>query len=759
MTNGEIRRKLSVVFHADVMGYSRLMEDDHEATLRTLTEYRQVFSSTIEAHQGRVVSYPGDAILAEFDSAVEAVQGAVEIQRKIADRNSDLPESRKMVFRIGLNIGDVLEKDNDLFGDGVNIAARLESLAEGGGVLISGTVYDQVSNRLDFEYEYLGEQSVKNIAKPIRAYRVEMGPGVTVAAGGTKKTGRKVWRPMAIAAIAAVVIITTAFAIWNFYPSSSTSPTGQTGKDQKPVAPLSDKPSIAVLPFVNMSDDPKQEYFADGITEDLITDLSKISGLFVIARTSTFAYKGKQVTIQQVARELGVRYVLEGSIRKMADKVRINAQLIEAATGHHLWAERYDGNMSDIFSLEEKINQKIVSALAVTLTAGEKEQVAHKGTDNIEAYDAFLKGSEHFVRFTPEDFSQAIIFFKQALDLDPEYSRVYAALAYLYWRGAEWNWHEKLGVGQAEARILARTYQQKAMKNPTSYAHIVASDIQLYQRLHDEAKAESERALVLEPNDPLAHAHMALVLMYVGRPAEAIDHINTAMKLDPHYTGVYLLALGAARFCMGQLEEAVTLLERSRAHTPELQWVSAILAVAYARLDRVQEAREALAKLIPDLETLTPDDEKKILKYVMSYVPFKDLKTSDDFAAGLIKAGLPGQASDYYRITRENRLTGQEIKDLTFGRRMLTVDPGTGSKVEISIAQDGKATLAVEPIGVMDQGTANIEDGMTCIQWNTYNAGLKYCGPCFRNPAGTFENRDQYLSILDIGIMAWSAKD
>ncbi|MBW2622724.1 MAG: guanylyl cyclase [Deltaproteobacteria bacterium] len=690
MTGEEIRRKLSVVFHADVMGYSRLMEDNHEATLHTLTEYRQIFSSIIEAHQGRVVSYPGDAVLAEFDSAVEAVQGAVEIQRKIAERNSGLTESRKMFFRIGLNIGDVLEKDNDLFGDGVNIAARLESLAEGGGVLISGTVYDQVSNRLDFEYEYLGEQSVKNITKPIRAYRVEMDPGVTVAAGAKKKAGKKRWRPVAIAVMAVVVFFATVFVILKFYPSSSTSPTGQTAKNQESAAPLSDKPSIAVLPFLNMSNDPEQEYFADGITEDLITDLSKISGLFVIARTSTFSYKGKQVAIQQIARELGVRYVLEGSIRKVGDKVRINAQLIEAASGHHLWAERYDGDMSDIFALEEKINQKIVSALAVTLTAGEKQQVAFKETDNIEAYDAFLKGSEHFVRFTAEDFSQALIFFKQAVELDPDYSRAYAALAYLYWRGAEWNWHEKLGVGQAEARILARTYQQKAMKNPTSYAHIVASDIQLYQRLHDEAIAEAERALVLEPNDPLVHAHMALVLMYVGRPAEAIDHINTAMRLDPHYTGLYLLGMGTARFCMGQLEEAVALLERSRSHTPGLRWASAILTVAYARLDRNQEAREALGKLIPDLENLTPDEEKKILKYVMSYVPFKDLKTSDDFAAGLIKAGLPGQASDYYRITRENRLTEQEIKDLTFGRKMLTVDPGTGNKIDIYIAPDGR---------------------------------------------------------------------
>lgn len=758
MTDQGIRRKLSVVLHADVMGYSRLMEDNHEETLNTLIEYRKIFSSTIELHKGRVVSYPGDAILAEFDSAVEAVQGAVEIQKKIAERNIELPENRKMFFRIGLNIGDVLEKDDDLFGDGVNIAARLESLAEGGGVLISGTVYDQVSNRLDFEYEYMGEQSVKNIAKPIRAYRVQMEPGVTVEAGEQKKAGKKNLRPTALTAGIVVVLVVAAAIIWYFY-SSSTPPAEDVAKEEKSTSSSPDKPSIAVLPFVNMSDDTEQEYFADGITEDLITDLSKISGLFVIARTSTFSYKGKQVTIQQIAKELGVRYVLEGSVRKMGDKVRINAQLIEAATGHHLWAERYDGDLSDIFALEERINQQIVSALAVTLTAGEKEHVAYKETDNIEAYDAFLKGREHFARFTPEDFSKAKNYFEQAIKLDPDYSRVYAALAYLYWRGAEWNWHKSLEVGQAEARILARTYQKKAMKNPTSYAHMVASAIRLYQRLHDEALAESERALALEPNDPLAHSHMALVLMYVGRPAEAIDHINTAMRLDPHYTGLYLLALGTARFCMDQLEEAVTLLERSRTHTPELQWVSAILAVAYARLDRNQEAREELLKLIPDLDSMTPDAEKKILKYVMSYVPFKDLQTSDDFAAGLIKAGLPGQPSDYYRITRNNQLTEKEIRDLIVGRKMLAVDPDSGSKIQIAIAEDGKATLSVENFGIMDQGTVNIEDDITCIQWTVFNAGLKYCGPSFSNPAGTFENRDEYLSILDIGILAWSVKD
>jgi TolB-like protein len=323
--------------------------------------------------------------------------------------------------------------------------------------------------------------------------------------------------------------------------------------------PLPEKPSIAVLPFVNLSDDPKQEYFADGMTDDLITDLSKISGLFVIARNSTFTYKGKPVKIRQVAEELGVRYVLEGSVRRAADRVRINTQLIDAMSGGHLWAERYDGQIGDIFALQDKITRKIVAALAVKLNPGEQEFVVRKETKNILAYDAFLKGWEHYRRFTPDDFAKAYSHFKKALDLDPDYGRAHAALAQTYWRGLElgWRWQMGLGVGWSEGRVMSRKHLQTAMNYSTSLAHQVASAM-------------------------------------TGRPEEAVEFAKTAMRLDPHYAAPNLFLLGLAHFSMGKLEEAVTLFERALAHNPDLRGLSAPLAAAYAHLGRDKEAQLAL---------------------------------------------------------------------------------------------------------------------------------------------------------------------
>ncbi|MBI3304547.1 MAG: hypothetical protein HYZ72_20990, partial [Deltaproteobacteria bacterium] len=353
-----MERKLTAILSADVQGYSRLMGQDEEATIRTLTAYREVMATLIRQYRGRVVDSPGDNLLAEFASVVDAVQCAVEIQQALKARNTELPLERKMEFRLGLNVGDVVVEGERLYGDGVNIAARLENLAEPGGICISGTVYDQVETKLALEYEHLGEQTVKNIVKPVRVYRVRM------------------------------------------EPPSPGQPQGVAPTISQPGLPLPDKPSLAVLPFVNLSSDPEQEYFSDGMTEDLITDLSKLSGLFVIARNSVFTYKGKAVKVEEVGRELGVRYVLEGSVRRADDRVRITAQLVDATTGYHLWAERYDRELKDIFALQDEITQKIVFALKVKLTKEEQERFRRYPTDNLEAYDSFLHGLEYFYRYT-----------------------------------------------------------------------------------------------------------------------------------------------------------------------------------------------------------------------------------------------------------------------------------------------------------------------------------------------------------------------
>jgi len=361
MTEDSVKRKLTAILCADVKGYSRMMGEDEVGTFHTLSDYLEIMNTIIEAHRGRVFSSPGDAILAQFASVVDAVQCAVEIQEKIEAKNADVPEDRKMQFRIGVNLGDVIEKEEQIYGDGVNIAARIETLAEPGGVSISSTVYDHVYKKLKLGYEYQGEHQVKNIAEPVRVYKVATQPEHSGQPAGETKAPERPSKTPAIV-IFAVLALVAAAAIWYFYPRA---PEIEPASVDKMAYPLPDKPSIAVLPFNNMSEDPKQEYFSDGITEDIITTLSKTDKLFVIAQNSTFTYKGKQAKVKQVAEELGVRYVLVGSIRKSQDRVRITVKLIDATAGHHLWTERYDRDLKDIFALQDEITMKIVTALRI----------------------------------------------------------------------------------------------------------------------------------------------------------------------------------------------------------------------------------------------------------------------------------------------------------------------------------------------------------------------------------------------------------
>ncbi|NIS60749.1 MAG: guanylyl cyclase, partial [Proteobacteria bacterium] len=596
MTGQGVKRKLSAILSADVKGYSRLMSQDEVGTIRTLTAYKEAISSLIQQYRGRVVDAPGDNVLTEFGSVVDAVNCAVEIQRELAERNAELPYGRRMEFRIGINLGDVVEEEDRIYGDGVNIAARVEGLAEGGGICISGKVYEEVKGKLGLEYEYLGEQAVKNIPEPVRVYRVLSFPGAAAkrVVQARDATERK-WRKTALAITGILVLGVVAVVVWNFYLRPA--PFMEEVADVERMAfPLPEKPSIAVLPFTNISEDPKQEYFADGMTEDLITDLSKISGLFVIARNSAFTYKGKTVKVDQVSRELGVRYVLEGSVRRADDQVRINAQLIDAKTGGHLWADRYDGKLGDIFALQDKVTQKIVAALAIKLTAGEEQQITRRGTDNIAAYDAFLQGWQHYRRITREDLARAVTHLKKAIELDPNYGRAHAALAGAYWlsyrRGWSWNMDWPYEV-KSRVPLLAHEHLEKALKSPTSLAHQVASWMLVHEPLHDEAIAEAERAIALNPNDVDNLFAMARALIFGGRADEGADYVKKALRLDPHYPAEYLSFLGLAQFCMGQLEEAAITLERAHKRNPELEVYP--LVVTYAHLGREEEATDILA--------------------------------------------------------------------------------------------------------------------------------------------------------------------
>ncbi len=586
-----IERKLAAILSADVKGYSRLMGEDEVATIRTLTTYREVMSTFIRQYRGRVIDSPGDNLLAEFASVVDAVQGAVETQRELQARNADLPPERKMEFRIGINLGDVIVEGERIYCDGVNIAARLEGLAEAGGICISGIVYDQVETKLNFlnlGYEYLGAQSVKNITKPVPVYRVQI------------KSER----------------------------SSSTA----RGKDEipSPILALPDKPSIAVLPFANMSGDPEQEYFSDGITEDLITDLSKLSGLFVISRNSVFLYKGKAVKPEQVSKELGVRYMLEGSVRKAGSRVRITAQLIDATTGYHLWAERYDGELQDIFALQDEVTQKIVAALEVKLTEGEQGRLGRAPTDSLEAYDCFLRGLEYHAQRTQEANAQARQLFERAITLDPRFAAAYALLGRTYLMEVVYQWNQD---PQTQEKIFALGQQAVVLDDSQPTAHETLGLAYLGKKQHAQAIAEAEKAVALDPNYADAYVTLAEILSFAGRPQEAIDLVEQAMRLNPRYPFSYLWALGHAYRLVGRLPEAITALKRVVMRNPDRITAHVLLAVIYSELGREEEARVEVTEIL----RISPHYS---LEVVRQRIPYKDLAVLERQVAALRKAGL-----------------------------------------------------------------------------------------------------------------------
>src|SRR5215468_10911993 len=407
-----VERKLAAILSADVEGYSRLMGDDEVATVRAITAYRAVIAAAVAGHGGRVVDAPGDNVLAEFASVVDAVQCAVDIQRELQSRNAELPASRRMRFRIGINLGDVIVEGERLYGDGVNIAARLESLAEGGGICLSGTAYDQIEGKLPFAFEFSGEQIVKNIARPVRVYRLPLDPGASGKTSAGRRPVNRRWATRVAAMVATAALFGTGvWAGWRWL-----TPQESVG------LPLPDKPSVAVLPFTNLSQDPTQEYFSDGVTEALITGLSKISGLFVIARNSVFTYKGKPANVRDVGRDLGVRYVLEGGVQRAGNRVRITAQLVDAKSGYQIWAERYDREVRDIFAVQDEVTQQIVRFLEIGLTEAERVRFGVTPTGVLEAYDLVLRGDEERARTTRESNAEARRLFSRAIELDPKYA-------------------------------------------------------------------------------------------------------------------------------------------------------------------------------------------------------------------------------------------------------------------------------------------------------------------------------------------------
>jgi len=591
MTEELTKRKLTAILSADVKGYSRLMSEDEEATVRTITAYREVITDLIEGQNGRVVDAKGDNLLAEFSSVVDAVRCAVKIQKELKVKNDELPENRRMEFRIGINLGDVIEEEETIYGDGVNIAARLEGLAEGGGICISRTAFDQLKNKLNVGYEYLGEHSVKNITEPVRVYKVLMEPEYAGEVIGEESPKPKQWRFAAVTSAVALIVVAGAFAVWHFYYRP---PPIEAASIQKMAHPLPDKPSIAVLAFDNLSDDPKQEYFSDGITEEIITGLSKTDKLFVIARNSTFTYKGKPVKVKQIAEELGVRYVLEGSVRKSEDRVRITAQLIDAISGHHLWAERYDRDLKDIFALQDEITMKIVTALQIKLTEGEQARVFAKQYKNLDVLLKHMEARSLWAKGNKESrirFGQVA---QEVIDMSPDSALGYKLLAWHYWSLAITDKSPRESI--AKAFKLA----QKAlpMDESDSTTHALLGSVYLLMRKYEKAIAAGERSVELDPNGAMIHGLLGITLRYAGRLDEAIGYLNQGIRLNPFPEYWNFLQLGNCYIQKGQYEEALTELKKALHRAPDALFNYMSLAAIYALLDRQEEAEAAAKKVL-----------------------------------------------------------------------------------------------------------------------------------------------------------------
>jgi TolB-like protein/class 3 adenylate cyclase len=583
MAEARVERRLAAILAADVAGYSCLMGVDEEGTLAALKAYRhELIDPKIAEHRGRIVKTTGDGALVEFASAVDAVRCAIEIQRGMAERNSDIPEDRRIEFRIGINVGDIIIDEGDIYGDGVNIAARVETLAMPGAVCISDNAYQQVRGKIAIDFNDMGEQQLKNIAQPTRVYGIRLD-----------------------------------------------------GSPTRPAPALPDKPSIAVLPFQNMSGDPEQEYFADGIVEEIITALSRMRWLFVIARNSSFTYKGRSVDVKQIGRELGVRYVLEGSVRKSASRLRITGQLIDASSGSHLWADRFDGGLDDIFDLQDQVTANAVGAIAPKLEQAEMDRAKRKPTESLDAYDYYLRGMASVHLWTEEATSEALRLFYKAVELDPDFASAYGLAAWCYaWR--KWNgWMVGRNQDVAEIERLARRAGELGQDDAVA---LCRGGFALGYAVGDRlgGAALINRALVLNPNLATAWLLSGWIRAFLGEPEVAIEHLMRAMRLSPLDPLTFLAEGGIAwaHFFAARYDEMAQWAEKAVQERPTYVQGMRMAAAGYALAGRLEEAQKMMARV----RQINPELRISELKNVIGFFGSDDLAR---YSEGLRKAGLP----------------------------------------------------------------------------------------------------------------------
>ena len=582
-----MERRLAAILAADVVGYSRLMGLDEEGTLAALKAHRrELIDPKVAEHRGRFVKLTGDGALIEFASAVDALRCAVEMQRGMAERNTETPADRRIVFRIGINVGDIIVDENDIFGDGVNVAARLEGIAEPGGICISRTVHDQIGNRLDVSFSDMGEQALKNIDHAVRAFRVGIGAEAALA--------------------------------------SHPGPPSRKQPD--------DRPSIAVLAFNNMSGDSEQEYFSDGISEDIITDLSKLPGLHVIARNSSFAYKGRAVDVTQVGRDLGVRYVLEGSVRKAGNRVRVTGQLIDAPTGAHVWADRYDRDLTDIFAVQDELTQEIISALKIRLTPEQQDRRTRKRTIDVQAYNLFLRGREQALMLSGSNNIEARRLLERAIAIEPEYGAAHAFLAFTHLNDYVMD-RIRVGVDFLDG-VLERVELAIAMDEEDPYPHYVHALTLLWKRDYDRAMAAANRCKELSPSSAEGYLETASIQFYSGHPEASLESLKEYMRLDPLYPEIALYFVAQAQEALGEYEAAISTLKRRLERNPTSETSYALLAACYGHLGRHDESRAAWEEVMRIAPDFSINRRRQLL-------PFKDPAMFERRLEGMRKAGIP----------------------------------------------------------------------------------------------------------------------
>ncbi len=726
-----MERHLAAVLIADVVGYGRLSQIDEEGTrARFQSDLREVFEPKIARHHGRLVKTMGDGVLVEFHSVVDALRCAVEVQQLKARRNTAEPSAHQLDFRIGVNLGDIIVEGEDIHGDGVNIADRIQALAEPGGIAISGTTYDHVKSRLPVGYVSLGEQKVKSIAEPVRVYRVVLDPS---AAGKTVGVPKKLYpkRRIFAAATAALLLIAGASLWWKpwtlIWPSAPV---------ERIAYPLPDRPSVAVLPFINVSGDTEHDHLAEGLTDDLITELSKVSGLFVIARHSVFAVSNTAGKIQDVAAELGVHYILEGTLQRADTRLRINVKLIDAVSGLSLWAERYDRQYADLFAVQDDVISKIISALEVKLSEGERDQLARIPTDNLEAYDYYMRAEQEGFFYSDVDtYRRTLSYYQKAIDLDPRFANAHAGIARVavdVWRN-DYNFLWSAAV----ARKIAYDAAGEALKiDPNNArAHTVLALLQLVDGREVEARESANRAVAAQPNDAEAVANLALILAQTGSRGQAVTEMDRALRLDPSPEPSFKLLAGIVYYTTRENERAIPLLEAARDALPKAEPAREYLAAAYVDEGALTNAAGEKAKLME----LFPDTNLTYYSYLYDYWQKDDLNYH---LAGLKAARVPEWPFGF-EGKQADQLSESELRDLINSKKWAGKHRNGTEFVQYF---DSAGNTAYRSSNTNITGAAQIQGNRLCEKYPGYFRDRTVCGYVYRNE--TSDERDlDYVQV------------